>query len=233
MKNIYILLFISVLFGCDNRDEVINNLNSAPSLFFLTNGNKTISIQDSVKISLKSPKRSVSFEADFTDANNNLKSVTYSISQGGGTMKQDNKALTGNSFDLSTGKIAAEYDPSQVGENRITIKATDAFNASSQIDLTVYAFSNLDPVASLSVNPVQVLSPYEYMLDASASYDRDQKYGGGIVKYDFYVNNALIDETDQSSIKYVFPGPGNYNVMVKVSDIDGASSTASLVKNIQ
>jgi hypothetical protein len=228
MKTLLKLFIMTItgisLYSCDNREADIAPLNSAPEVFFLGQNQKT-SFQDTVKISLKSPDKSSEFQINFTDKNKNLKEVKFEI-DGKGKFSQDGKDVS-NNLNITGGKNLLRFDPSEVGLHKISFTASDKAGKSSKAEAFIYAFDNLKPVAKIKATAVKVLSPYEYELDGSGSYDSDVKYGGSIVLYTFSVNGRKIVETDKSKIKYIFPEPGNYTIEVTVKDIDGSVDTDS------
>jgi len=61
--------------------------------------------------------------------------------------------------------------------------------------------------------------PLEYIIDASESFDRDQKFGGGITGYEYtFLGKTILIE--DSSIPVVFPAADNYDISVRVMDND-------------
>lgn len=231
-KLLYILTLLAPSFySCDNRDSVIENLNDAPSLEFYSPSGNSNERTDSVKISVKSPKRFSELELQLKDKDNNLSNLNYKIVQGGGDMFQDNQKLGGELKIPKEGTASLRYEPKQIGEHRINFETKDEFGEKAQLTYIVHAVNNLPPVALLQLNRIQVLSENEFELDASSSYDKDANIGGGISFYTFKINEKVI-KTDQNKIKYIFPEPGNYNVSVTVTDTDGATTVYNEVVRI-
>lgn len=229
MKKILFIYIMAIflLASCDNRDTFIEDLNAKPFLeFLLVSGNST-NLEDSVKISVKSPKRYTEATLLITDHNNNLSGLTYEITQGTGKLIQDNQQVSGG-MSFTEGMAEFRYEPLAAGTHRLSFTAEDAFGEKATTSLIVYAFDNLPPVAHLSLDARKVLGDLEYELNASRSYDRDENYGGGIALYTFKINEKII-ETDKSRINYIFPARGNYNLSVTVKDVDGAEDTYSEV----
>ena len=80
--------------------------------------------------------------------------------------------------------------------------------------------------ARLEISELKLDSNFEYLLDASKSYDQDEDYGGKIVKYRFTINNTKEIVTSKSAIPVIFPGKGNYSISVVVEDNDHSQSEA-------
>jgi len=81
-------------------------------------------------------------------------------------------------------------------------------------------FRNLTPVALFTVNKIGISSPYEYEVDASASYDRDARFNGKVVEYEYLLANYKFSST-LSKIRYVFGSPGQKLIRVRVQDNNG------------
>lgn len=224
---IYSIAFSLIsLASCNNRELYVQDLNYKPEISFVSgNPDKTV-LTDSVKLSLKSPDKASEFFITYRDLNNDLKEVTYSLDPGAGKLFQNNQEVTGR-LTISE-KNEMRYEPSALGQHKLTFTAEDKFGEKKSILANIHVFSNLSPVANLTLNPIKVLSAYEYELDASSSFDGDGKWGGGINVYTFFVNGRQIFKTNKSKMPYIFPEPGNYNVSVTVQDSDGAESTKTL-----
>ena len=104
----------------------------------------------------------------------------------------------------------------------IQLKATDSFSKSASVNMNFTVFTNLLPVAVFAVNQITGgLSPYEVQIDASASYDRDSKWGGKIVAYNYKINTNYNVTSELSSIRYIFDTSGQKKITVRVQDNSG------------
>ena len=221
--NIAILSGIFLLSSCDNRDIYVEPLNVAPEISFSTSNVDKSVFTDSVKLSLKNRIKSSEFQLNFSDKNQNLKEVKYTF-EGTGKLTQDGNEINSN-LNVYGGKNQMRFEPSAIGIHKLRFTASDKADSKSSATAIIFAFRNFTPVAKLEVNSIKVLSPNEYELDASGSYDQDEKWGGGIVSYTYFVNDKKITETKSSKLKFIFPEPGNYNVSVTVKDQEGTTDS--------
>jgi hypothetical protein len=221
--NSIILAGLLLFYSCDNRDIYVEPLNIAPEISFAGSGTDKTVFTDSVKLSLKNKGKFSEFQITFSDKNQNLKEVKFEL-EGAGKLFQDDKE-TGADLNISGGKNQMRFEPSALGLHKLRFTAKDKADKKSTATASIYAFSNFTPDAKIKINSVKVQSVYEYELDASGSFDRDEKWGGGIVSYTFFINDRKIAETRSAKIKYIFPEAGNYNLRVIVKDQEGTTST--------
>lgn len=103
------------------------------------------------------------------------------------------------------------------GLDQVTLMAKDSFNEEAKISISFTIFRNIAPVALFSVKKIGVSSPYEYEVDASASYDKDAKFNGKIKEYEYTLANYKFSST-LSKIHYVFGSAGQNQILVRVKD---------------
>jgi hypothetical protein len=101
---------------------------------------------------------------------------------------------------------------------------TDSFKKEGKATATFTVFDNILPEALFTVTLTGIHDPLEYNIDASASFDRDKKYGGEINQYEFFINNLYTVITPFNNINYIFPASGLYTISVRVRDNNGAWS---------
>src|SRR5690606_22756693 len=109
----------------------------------------------------------------------------------------------------------------------------DLYGNKGEAEVKLTVFDNLPPVAKLKIQNAGNLIPKERIIDASASYDKDAKYGGYITHYKYLFSssvNQLQDSivTVHPSVRYIFPKSGIYTVQIEVVDNNGASSQTVL-----
>jgi len=121
-------------------------------------------------------------------------------------------------------KISFYPDKEAVAE--INLKINDSFLSEDTLRFRLCCFENIPPVAKLRIyNPSDYKTPLQKTLDASASFDRDEKYGGEIKRYRFSIEGFPFQiETAQSTIEHVFASYGSYQIGVEVMDNDSAWS---------
>jgi len=230
MKNIFILCVAVVLAACDQRQTYIESLNSAPTLTLVNQTNGIIGLgllSDSIKLSLKNTQKFYPLTLKQSDINNNIVSTTFYWQTGSGKIIQDGNAIVGTTLNStgSDGLLNLQVWPDHSGLSRIIFTTTDIFNATAKFTLELTGFINLTPVAVLKISSNPVYDPLQYTLDASLSYDRDTKYGGGLSGYIFTVGNQQPITTVKPTIQFVFDKKGYFVITLQVIDNDGAASS--------
>ncbi|MHC1705794.1 MAG: hypothetical protein AB9846_17975 [Tenuifilaceae bacterium] len=109
------------------------------------------------------------------------------------------------------------------GLSRVVLTTNDSFGASAEFTLNLTVFRNLSPAVRFSVVKIGLSSPYEVEVDASASFDKDSRFGGNIVLYEY----TLVNYSFQSSlnkVRYIFGSSGEKKISVRVKDNSGTWS---------
>ena len=207
MKNVkYVVITFALgvqffLPSCDNREDYFIDINKAPTLSLVKNGLelKGSTLSDSLKIG-------VPF------------SLQYFI--------QDEEKIILNvsqEQQKSTFEVGAElinFTGVDEGKNLVSLTAKDSFNEEAKFSISFTVFRNIAPVALFSVKKIGVSSPYEYEVDASASYDKDARFNGRIVEYEYTLANYKFSTT-LSKVRYVFGSAGQKQIRVRVMDNSG------------
>lgn len=88
--------------------------------------------------------------------------------------------------------------PSKPGKENISVICQDIYSKSDTATIKLTIFNNVFPIAKLSF----IYKNGILHINSSESYDPDQKYGGGIVEYEFFIggnniswNKPVIDIT--------------------------------------
>jgi len=225
MKKILSYLFVFGLIGgftaCKDRLDTIGNFPTSPSLKIFAKGTLSSSVTDSIKLSNPSLNY-YGIDLRLSDSDRYYTSLSYQYSQGNGIVINRGDTVHGllPFFDY---RSQSTFFPAAEGLTQITFTASDQFHNSAKANLSLFTFKNLAPVASFVVSPLRNVDSLEYLIDASASYDPDQHFGGGIVQYTFTVERDTI-LTTQSSIKHIFSSSGVFTLSVQAKDNDGAFS---------
>jgi hypothetical protein len=223
-KLIYISLAV-LLAACDKREALILTVNDAPTLS-LNDISGPVSLKDSIKLSLKNSQKYYEVKLQATDKNNNLSILKWEWLSGTGTVLQDGNLLPTSTILLPTdGLLNLRFAPTNTGLNRIVVTATDQFNVSAAFTIDLTGFVNLAPVGKLTLIPKRQYDELDYALDASASFDRDAKYGGQIARYIYKIGNENPIFTDQPIYRHVFEEKKQYFISIQVQDNDGEYST--------
>lgn len=222
MNKLYILVGLAIALlnvSCDDRETFLEELNTNPSLSF--QGSEEAVFTDSVKVSLKSGKEFSEIQLSAEDIDDNIKSISYEIKTGEGTLSQNGIEKSGE-LDINADLIL-KYTPSQIGVHTIIFTILDEFDETYTITAEITAFSNLSPIADFVVTPIKSTGLYEYEIDASSSFDQDQNFGGSIAEYKYNVNGLIFTSTS-SKTKFDFGKPDTYTIQVSVTDLDGTTS---------
>jgi hypothetical protein len=187
--------------SCDNRKDYFIDVNKTPSLTVLKDGVEVTggTLTDSVKIG--SPY-----------------ALQYYI-QDEETLALNDTQIQGDNG-VSIGESTVTFSGVTEGLGRVTLWARDAFGAQSTFSLNFTVFRNLPPVLRMTVNIVAIASPYEVEADASLSFDRDARFGGQIVLYEYTFGNYTFTST-LSKVRYIFGSSGQKKVSVRVKDNSG------------
>lgn len=211
-----------VLSSCDDRGNFIGGLNSAPELSFVMDGEPTVVLSDSIKLSVKVAETSYSFEVLLADINNNAKTLF--------AIPSSTHRILVNGVDASDGIDVAnqrffsiEVFSEAPGRKLVELLAIDDFGMEVRLVGDIVFFQNLSPVASLEVSRIGFASALHYELNASSSYDRDAMHGGRVLRYIYQINDKIF-ESYRDKIDFIFPTPGKYEVSLTVIDNNEVAS---------
>lgn len=199
------LLFILNI-SCDTTEDFYIETNDPPEITFTFLDNRISIYDDSAKVSSTSFG---GYQQNVTvfDRNDNVSQVTFRVTSGqgkvlnNGFVKRDELLSDERNQDI----YEFIYYPDRIGYHEVQIFAEDNLLGMDTVVIRLTAFDNLTAKPVLKVRPSRILGDYEYILDASESYDRDRKYGGDIIRYRFFVNNTPIETVD-NSLRYIFGG---------------------------
>ncbi|MEQ9303000.1 MAG: hypothetical protein RJQ14_03725 [Marinoscillum sp.] len=228
MKKLIYTLSALMLFGCESgTKEFLDDLNEGPQINFVSsNSENTVLLEDSIKtlLDIKADPSFYEISLSISDENDNLESVIYSQISGLGTLLQGEDTIRNSNITLNNDVLEFEYYPRNYGAHIFTLTAQDEFGESNQVRVQLVAFENLLPQAILGVNRLGRLSPFEYAFDASESFDKDQRFGGGIIEYEFFILDKQY-RILTPEFKFIFPTDGVYDVGLRVKDNNGKWST--------
>ena len=187
--------------SCDNREDYFIDVNKAPSLSLVKNGvileGNTLS--DSLKIGVPL-------------------SLQYSIQDEEKIKLQVLQDQQKSIFEVGPDLIS--FTGQAEGQNIFSLTAKDSFNEEAKFSITFTVFRNLAPVAQFEVKKIGISSPYEYEVDASASYDKDARFSGKIIEYEYTLSNFKFS-SPLSKVRYVFGSAGQKQIRVRVKDNSG------------
>lgn len=215
-KSNYLLLavLVSSIFACDKRKDFYGDINSAPKIEMRKKGTGSYStgLNDSIK------KLFPDYYLDLKVIDEENLAFNYSLLN-----------TTDKYVRLSENAVKFTPDTSKLGIHSIVFTASDAYEAAGTSTASFVIFDNLAPVALFKTTKIAVYDPLEYNIDSSTSFDRDYKYGGQIVEYEFTINTTYKVNTQFNNINYIFPSMGNYTISIRVKDNNGVWSAVKQV----
>jgi len=207
MKPLKFCIVLFVLAGqfffssCDNREDYFIDVNKAPSLSLIKNGValEGDNLLDSLKIGV-------------------LLSLQYFIQDEEKIILQVSQDQQKSTFEVGPELIS--FTGTTEGQNNFSLTAKDSFNEEAKFSITFTVFRNIAPVAQFAIKKIGVSSPYEYEVDASASYDKDARFSGKITEYEYTLANYKFSTT-LNKVRYVFGSAGQKQIRVRVKDNSG------------
>ena len=211
IKICLVFFFLATQFflsSCDNRKDYFIEVNKTPTITLVKNGVQLTgnSLADSLKIG-----------EPF--------SLHYFISDEEKIKIQVTQEQQQSIVDIGSELIS--FTGVSEGQNLVNLTAKDSFKEEAKFSISFTVFRNISPVALFSVKKIGVSSPYEYEVDASASYDKDTRFNGKITEYEYTLANYKFS-SPLSKVRYVFGSAGQKQIRVRVKDNSGDwSSQAS------
>lgn len=195
------LALTMLLASCDSRKDYFYEVNKAPILSLTKNGVELTgsTLSDSLKIGEAYALRYSIIDEEKVSAK---------------TIQEQGENTT------SIGAETITINGSTEGQSRLIIEAKDSFGAKADFSVSFTMFRNLAPVAAFSVTKIGISSPYEYEVDATASFDKDAKFNGHIVEYEYTLQNYVLSTT-LNKIRYIFGSAGQKKISVRVKDNTG------------
>lgn len=227
MKNCLFMIITFILAtSCSYEEDIFETYKDAPFLLFSYKGQNLKGITDSLKIpSEQIGNKEILFDLKINDKSNALQ-VRYELDLGQGILQIGNEVLDKEfSNKISRGTHNCKYIPQRTGQHKLTLNLIDLYGNATAKEASFYVFSNLPPKAQFEIRNISQYSKYEIEIDASKSWDQDEKWGGQISEYIFKIGSYYeFTTTEFSSIKHILPGPGTYVISLQVRDNDQAIS---------
>jgi hypothetical protein len=222
MMKILMRCVLLAMVVCACNDNRFPEINSLPTLS-ITNKNGELLALDSMKTSLKNGSRFYELRLSVEDEDKNIQEIRYDIMEGRVNVLQDNATLEGRIFDEPDG-INLKIEPLEPGRIEIRFEVNDEFGESVTGIFILVAFDNLIPEGRLESRKIGALGDLDYEIDASNSFDLDERFGGGIERYEYVIDDVTI-ETRLNKLRHNFRQVGFYVIRLRVQDNDGAWST--------
>lgn len=228
-KLLIVLFIVGALSSCDDKIRELEDLNSAPLIQYFQpgmteweNAKPDLVITDSVKVWNNSNNATYPLLLHIFDHNYNLDEIKIS-SQNPDLSFFVNDASYIREF--KTKEFVEEYNlafrHNKNSLEEFKVSAVDDFGATNTLTLRLKFIDNLLPVSALQII-LKSGKDRMYQLYGQGSYDKDQKYGGKIVEYEFVIDNVVINTT-QPNIFHIF-AVGDHVVKLRVKDNDNVWS---------
>lgn len=208
--SILVVFVLAILSSCEERENILEELNNAPELLFYDRENALLESEtytDSVKLS---------------KGNSNEYIIKLHVKDDFNDWQLEHTATNGifARTSLNDSTLLLTYFPESEGFHDINITVRDNLGKKKQLKLTLFAFENLLPVARLTITENKEGG---FIFDASDSYDTDERFGGGVSKYKFEIGGEVLMLTD-ANMKFYLDRKGVYEVKLAVLDNDNAES---------
>ena len=205
LKYILLLLLFPVFWGCNETEDPFYYNNQPPVIYTKSPFKTDYSVFETDSVKFGSTYK---LDVVIKDEGKTYNSVNC-------TKSDWETAFDGNVFNIT---------PSNTGEADITITSVDVYGEQTTRNIHLTCFNNIPPVAKATCDVIAILDPYERKINALSSIDPDAKYGGGISAYEFTISGVKTAVNDNGFIYYVFQGPGDYRIKIRVRDNDGVWS---------
>ena len=216
-----------LLFSCDKRKDLFKdeNVPSGVSINLLNNHSpwsSTISgnhVMDTLKVG-----SSYSFAINLNDESPN----THFEFSGNGSLLVDGIPFI--SGDLPNGSHSLIWNPDTTGIRSFSLEFIDTYDQSTIWNFDIYVFINWVPHIDWVLVDVDQLDPYEKKIIVNG-LDGDYLYGGEIIYYQYIIDS---DTTNYplSSMNYIFPGAGSYDIGVRAMDSNYEWSNIDFISNV-
>jgi hypothetical protein len=205
MRILGLSILVLVALGCDDRQDVFSQLNEPPSIWVVKPSGGGELERDTVKLGFPVSRR-------------------FEYRHSGGTPLLDYAADEGAGVSLNEGDRLLRMNPTEEGSYSVALGITDSFRERGEYSLTLYAFSNWKPVAVLELT-------YEgsntVLIDATASYDADARFGGEVVGYEYEILGGVYPSA-MSTLRFAYGTPGTKRIGVRVRDNNDVWSSWSI-----
>lgn len=197
---------------------------------FINDIKDKFSVEDSIKTHFKTGNGTPKNYPFTLTATSDIPKTLFVSKVSGGTLKIDDQVVvTGSEIPLNKDKMSVKciFEPVEevdaVYDLEFRMKDLGGW-VGNPTSIKIRAFRNLLPVARFAI--AKTTGNNRYTFDASVSYDRDQRIGGGIRTFTYTItgaeNRTLL--ITKPVFTYGFPIKGNYHVTLVVRDGDAGDS---------
>lgn len=229
MRAMFLVIVATVFLSCTEKDD-ISDKNKQPVVYVSTMdskvfnyyGDNSLSTGRSVVDTIKSMEgHYANFIIRIDDEY--LQGINKNLLVRNGEIYQDVPRFDENEssnihYDFSNSDSILIIECKNIGNTSFSLDVTDSYGLTTSAHFDVNVIVNVTPGAFFTAWNSRGLDPHEITINASESRDWQEKWGGMIVLYEYYLNGQLLTQTDKNEIKYIVPEAGNYKVDVKVMD---------------
>jgi hypothetical protein len=229
MKRVTLYLFLPLLLSsCDREFDLFKETNKVNLNFEeseITDGLKLTNgvLKDSVK---QGQIRTYHIDISGGSDDNVLTVDRFNASQAVEFYLND--SLVESSHAIARGRNTIGVKGLNAGSSKGSLVIKDVYSREANVPYEFTVFYNLPPTCRVSIMPIKELSPYEVMVDLSASSDGDEKYGGYINEYEYRIGSYYRLSSTKPQIFHILPDSGTYDVRCRVQDNDGVWSDLSV-----
>lgn len=225
-KAITILLVINILIiACEKHQDPFSALNKLPAI------QKFEFADDSLKYKKDAPFK---ITLKYQDDENQKLTATFKFISGHGDIFHSSfveKSKTSNSIVFDA---PSEFDeklnflPDTTGKIEIELELSDKVKISTQ-KTEAFFFANQRPLAKFDYRLQTSVSPYELDVDASLSFDPDERKSEGKIEwyYWWFGDGTPMIPTRAETYHHAYQNSGTYTVKLKVIDNDGGVDSTS------
>ena len=198
MRIVFYIFLLLISISCEKKTDFFSIKNTEPSLTIsVFDEDYTTEITDSVKIGIP-------LVVNYTLQDDKEISLLYE-----NVIGEDSISIFDNFLNIY-GQIE--------GSSHIKLIARDYYDKESISNIYLTVFNNLLPTAKLDISQIAIVSPYEVSFNASNSFDKDERFGGAIINYEYTIHNDSPVITTRDNLNYIFSSPGQKKVTLRVKD---------------
>lgn len=206
------------LYSCENRENLFEKYNDNPIIKVEKQREYVEELKDSLKIGFD-----MSYKMIIQDEGEVI--IDIDEIEGGEIILKDNNDTLHFGQSIIPCKGNMLFKANSVGLVVGRLIMTDMFGAKKIFNFELKAFDNARPKCKLSVTKIPEYSQYETVISLEESFDPDERFGGGIIEYEYRIGNYYtLKTTEFKKINHIFPGPGTYMIKCRVKDSNNAWS---------
>lgn len=202
MKAQWVFMLLLIASSCDNHADYFQSLDIQPDMELVGTAVQHGSyLRDSVKT-------------------NHVYALSYKLEASSPVTFSFNKSVN---YSIMIDRQTIQIKGLSISDNLILFTACDLYQKCYIDTIHLTIFDNLPPIAILNYDVTEFDGSYTLTLDGSASFDKDQRFGGAISSYDYSVNGEHYTNS-VSKLSYSVNKGQNYTIHFQVQDNDNAWS---------